>query len=117
MIGLLLQQPPRREVPHRGGAAWTYRKQQVEGAGPLERILLVYDAALGACARQDLSRVLEALSALRAGLDFSGGGEIASRLLSLYLYCEEKARRRQFGETERILRELRGAWAQCAGAA
>jgi flagellin-specific chaperone FliS len=74
----------------------------------------MYDAALGACGRQDLARTLEAVSLLRGSLDFSKGGEIAAQLQRLYLYCEERARQRKFTECEHILRELRKTWVQVA---
>jgi flagellar secretion chaperone FliS len=110
----LLVEPPPRLLRPQGAAAWSYREQQVQGASPLQAILLVYDFALGACARKELPRALEALSTLRGALDLSGGGEIAARLQVLYLYCEEQVRQRHFDGCERILRELRSAWAQCA---
>jgi flagellar secretion chaperone FliS len=113
MNGLLLESPPRM-LPRQGAVAWSYREQQVQGASPLQAILLVYDFALGACARKDLPRALEALSTLRGALDFVQGGDIACRLQSLYLYCEEQVRQRQYDACERILRELRAAWAQSA---
>ncbi len=113
MIQLLLE-PPTRSKPPRGAAAWSYRQQQVQGAGPLQGILMVYDVAIVACARKDFARALEALTALRGGLDFEQGGEIAVQLQSLYLYCEEKVRQRKFTECEPILRELREAWSQSA---
>ena len=112
----LLLERPNCPPPPQGAVAWSYRQQQVEGAKPLERILLAYDATLAVCVRKDLRRTLEFLSMLRAGLDFSEGGDIARRLMSLYLYCEEQVRRKKFDECERILRELRKAWAQCGGA-
>lgn len=113
MNGLLWQRPT-VATPRQRAVAWSYRKQQVEGAGPLQGILLVYDAAVGACVRQDLARVLEALSFLRGTLDFAKGGEIATQLQSLYLYCEGQVRQCQFSECEHILRELREAWVQSA---
>jgi len=113
MLELLLQ-PPTRSAPRQGSVAWSYRQQQVQGAGPLQSILLMYDAALAACARRDLARALEALSALRHALDFAQGGTIAAQLQNLYLYCEEKVRERNFDECKHILRELHEAWAQCA---
>ena len=113
MNGLLLEPPP-RQVRQQGAVAWSYREQQVQGASPLQAILLVYDFALGACIRKELPRALEALSTLRGALDLSCGGEIAARLQVLYLYCEEQVRQRKFDGCERILRELRSAWAQCA---
>jgi flagellin-specific chaperone FliS len=115
MLELLLQSPT-RPAPPQGAVAWSYKQQQVQGAGPLQAILLAYDAAIAACARQDLARALEALSVLRGALDFARGGEIASQLQALYLYCEETVRQRRFGESTKILRELREAWAQCAPA-
>jgi flagellar secretion chaperone FliS len=110
----LLLEPPPRLMRQQGAVAWSYREQQVQGASPLQAILLVYDFALGACVRKELARTLEALSTLRGALDFAQGGEIATRLQSLYLYCEEQVRQQKFDGCERILRELRSAWAQCA---
>lgn len=114
MIGLLLE-PPTRLTRRQGAVAWSYREQQIQGASPLQAILMVYDFALGACLRNDLTRALEALSVLRGGLDFAQGGEIALQLQSLYLFCEAQVRERQFDAAEHILRELRSAWAQCVG--
>jgi flagellin-specific chaperone FliS len=114
MIGLLLEHPT---LPKRGrsAVAWSYREQQIQGASPLQAILMVYDFALGACVRKDLARALDALSVLRGGLDFAQGGEIALQLQGLYLFCETQVREKQFDVAEHVLRELRSAWAQCVG--
>ena len=114
MIGLLLERPT---LPKRGqgAVAWSYREQQLQGASPLQAILMVYDFALGACVRKDLARALEALSVLRGGLDFAQGGEIALQLQGLYLFCEKQVRERKFDAAEHVLRGLRSAWAQCVG--
>ncbi|MFB3816368.1 MAG: flagellar export chaperone FliS [Candidatus Methylomirabilales bacterium] len=112
MLELLLQSPPARRAAAQGAAAWSYKRQEVQSASPLQAILLAYEAAIAACLRQDLSRALEALTVLRGALDFARGGDIAARLQSLYLYCEARAREGRFGETAGILRELRDAWAQ-----
>jgi flagellin-specific chaperone FliS len=114
-MNALLLQPRIPQVRTQGAVARSYRQQHVEGAGPLQGVLLVYDTAVGACGRLDMARALEALSILRGALDFAHGGEIAVQLQSLYLYCEDRIRSRHFAEPERILRELRSAWAQCAG--
>ena len=109
----ILLERPNCPMPQQGAVAWSYRQQQVQSAGPLQSILLVYDAAIMACKRGDFVLALEALSVLRGALDFARGGEIAVQLQTLYLYCEEKVRRRKFDEPGRILRELREAWSQC----
>jgi flagellin-specific chaperone FliS len=114
MIGLLLE-PPILPTRRQGAVAWSYREQQLQGASPLQAILMVYDFALGACVRKDLARALEALSVLRGGLDFAQGGEIALQLQNLYLFCEAQVRTKKYDAAEHILRELRSAWAQCVG--
>jgi flagellin-specific chaperone FliS len=114
MLGLLFE-PPTLQTRRQGAVAWSYREQQVQGASPLQAILLVYDFALGACVRKDLGRALEALSVLRGGLDFAQGGEIALQLQNLYLFCEAQVRTKKYDAAEHILRELRSAWAQCVG--
>ncbi len=113
MRQLLLQSPPLSPPPG-GAVAWSYKRQEVQGAGPLRAILLAYEAAIAACGRQELARALEALSLLRGALDFPRGGEMALRLQGLYLYCEEQVRRGRFGESAQILRELYGAWVRCS---
>ena len=114
MIGLLLE-PPTLPTRRQGAVAWAYREQQLQGASPLQAILMVYDFAVGACVRKELARALDALSVLRGGLDFVQGGEIALQLQNLYLFCEAQVRERKFDAAEQILRELRSAWAQCVG--
>lgn len=98
--------------------AWKYRQHQVEEATPLQRIGLVYDVALRACAQRDLMKLTRALRVLDDALDFSQG-EVANRLSRLYQYCADTARRGTYDEgaydeAAAVLRELRDAWAQAA---
>ncbi|HIC90344.1 MAG TPA: flagellar protein FliS [Anaerolineae bacterium] len=88
-----------------------YQRQQIEGANPLELILMAYDAAVVACTRRDLAQTTKALAILRNGLDFSQG-EIAVGLLRLYQYCADLARQGKFDEAVGLLRELRETWAE-----
>lgn len=98
---------------HHFQAMQLYRQQQVLSSSPLERLLIVYDVALQACAQQHLERFSQAISVLRDSLDLSQG-QVATSLLSLYLYCSDLARQGHWGEAAHILRELRGAWEAAA---
>jgi flagellar protein FliS len=81
-----------------------YRGVQVEGANPLELILLTYDVLIKslrlaklageeeniAAEAQQLSRALEALIELVTNLDMEKGGAIAASLGSLYAYMSRR---------------------------
>ncbi len=94
---------------HHFQATQVYRQQQVLSGSPLERLLIVYDVALQACARRNLERFSRAVGVLRDALDLSQG-QVAASLLSLYLYCGNLAREGRWDEAAHILRELRDAW-------
>ncbi|MCB0209142.1 MAG: flagellar protein FliS [Anaerolineae bacterium] len=93
-------------------ATQTYRANQVNGASPLDLLLMTYDAALIGCGQNNLSRTINALNLLRDSLDFSYDQEIALGFFRLYQYCADLARKGEFDEVATILRELRDAWAQ-----
>lgn len=77
-----------------------YRGVQVDGASPLELILLTYDVLIKslrlakmageennfAAEADQLSRALEALIELSSSLDMENGGAVAASLGSLYAY-------------------------------
>lgn len=93
-------------------ATQTYRANQVNGASPLDLLLMAYDAALIGCGQHDLTRTIKALNLLRDTLDFSYDQEIALGFFKLYQYCADLARKGEFDEVANILRELRETWAQ-----
>lgn len=95
---------------HRG--LQEYRYQDIMSASPLRLILITYDVAITACAQRDLIKTTRALAVLRDALNFDYA-EIAGRLFSLYEWCADLARKGQYDEAARILRELRDAWAAC----
>ena len=88
-----------------------YRAQQVYSAGPIQRLLMVYDVAITACNSRDLKRLTEALNLLRGTLDFDQG-DVAIRLYSLYQYTNDQARDGKWDEAARVLRELVKAWVE-----
>ncbi|MFN8455271.1 MAG: flagellar export chaperone FliS [Anaerolineae bacterium] len=93
-------------------AAQTYLISQINGASPLDLLIMTYDAALIGCGQRDLSRTTRALGVLRDALDYSYNAEIALGFFRLYQYCGDLARKGEFDEAAIYLRELRDAWQQ-----
>lgn len=93
-------------------AAQTYRANQINGASPLDLLIMTYDAALAAAGQSDLTRFTRALSVLRDGLDYSYDAEITLGFFKLYQYCGDLARKGEFDDAAFYLRELRDAWMQ-----
>jgi len=120
------------------GYARTYRANAVLTASPGQLVLMLYDGALKALAiaqvafdrpEEDFHRIgiineqiLKAqaiINELQSGLNFEIGGEFAKTMHRLYDYHYRRSLeanlRKQVGpviEVERLLRELRDAWAE-----
>lgn len=118
-----------------GRIAHEYRKNAVNGASPLQLVIMLYDGALrfmeagrhamahGDLPRQNdqLQRAQKIVMELMACVDLERGGDIAKNLLSLYTYVldelvkanmEDNAERIERGM--RVMRDLRESWAQIA---
>lgn len=93
-------------------AVQTYQMQQIFSAGPLDLLIMAYDAALVGCNRRDLEYTTRALNELRNALDFNYDADIALGFHRLYTYCNDLARKGEFDQAAAILRELRDAWVQ-----
>lgn len=93
-------------------AAQTYLTNQINGASPLDLLIMTYDAALAGCGQRDLSRTSRALGVLRDALDYSYNAEIALGFFKLYQYCGDLIRKGEYDEAAIYLRELRDAWQQ-----
>ncbi|MCG3210044.1 MAG: hypothetical protein FOGNACKC_03673 [Anaerolineae bacterium] len=93
-------------------AAQSYRTNQINGASPLDLLIMTYDATLVACSQQDLDRTTRALGVLRDALDYSYDPEIALGFFRLYQYCGDLARKGEFEEAAGLIRELRDTWLQ-----
>jgi flagellar protein FliS len=120
------------------GYARTYRANSVLTASPGQLVLMLYDGALKSLAlardafaqpAEDFRRIqlinthlLKAqaiLAELQSGLNFEAGGEFANTMHRLYDYhirrlTEANLRKQEAPviEVERLVRELRDAWAQ-----
>ncbi len=87
----------------------TYRNNQVVGASPLERVIMVYDVAIQSCGHRDLERTTRALGVLRDALNYEYP-EMANRLLAIYLWCLELTRKGKWDDAAEILQDLRESW-------
>jgi flagellar protein FliS len=118
-------------MPTPGRAAGAYLSTQVQSSTPVERVVLLYDAALRAMAaardamarldiparRDAIGRALAIVSELQSTLNMTEGGEIAAQLDRLYAYvnarlleatAEQDARPLEHGRM--VLHTLRDAW-------
>jgi flagellar secretion chaperone FliS len=116
-----------------GKIADEYRKNAVNGASPLQLIVMLYDGALrfmeagkDAMKKRDLPRQNENLQKaqrilmeLMSCLDMEKGGEIAQNLLALYAYSlDELVQANVTDDPEgveraaKVLSDLRQSWVQ-----
>jgi flagellin-specific chaperone FliS len=93
-------------------ATQTYRMNQINGASPLDLLIMAYDAALASAGQQDLDRFTRAMGVLRDALDFSYDADIALGFFRLYQYCADLARKGEYEEAAGIIRDLRDSWMQ-----
>ncbi|MGB9621093.1 MAG: flagellar export chaperone FliS [Brevinematia bacterium] len=112
-----------------------YKETQIETASPVKLIVILYDIILSSIDQaiayldqrkydllnKELSRAQDGIIELIASLDFERGGEIASNLYSIYLYCSRRLfegniekKKEMFLEVRNILYKLRDAWDQIA---
>lgn len=98
--------------------AHTYRQLSVQGASPLELVVMLYDGVITALLRavdaveahdiekkcQHLNRALAILIQLEGTLNFELGGDIAPTLQGLYAYSRAKIMK---GNTENSAETLR----------
>jgi flagellin-specific chaperone FliS len=77
---------------------------------PVEVIKRLYEVAIVACRRQDLSLARKAVNELINGLNFDY--DVAHSLYRLYDYAKAEMRKGNYDEAVRVLGDLRGAWVQ-----
>lgn len=101
-------------------AASAYRQSQVQGASPVELIVLLYGKAIlllrTAISRlgenripekaQAVSQAVDIIAGLQAILDRDRGGEIAARLNALYSYMLERLTLANYKNDPSLIREV-----------
>lgn len=89
-----------------------YQRQAVMNASPMQLVVKLYDLVLQATYREDEERVKDILATLIESLNFDY--EPADELFQLYKYCQDLARKKEYGEIREILEPLRDAWEEAA---
>ncbi|TVQ67086.1 MAG: flagellar protein FliS [Balneolaceae bacterium] len=89
-----------------------YQKQSVNHASPLQLVVKLYDLVIQASYREDSEKVKDLLSGLIHGLNFEH--EPADQLFAIYHYCQDLARKGEFGQIREILEPLRETWEEVA---
>lgn len=88
-----------------------YRRNQLAGMQPLERLLLTYTIAIEAANEGDGPRLERALMILRSALRFDEHPQVALGFLRLYRHCERAVREHgAYHEAVQILTGLKRAF-------
>jgi len=88
-----------------------YKNNEIMSLSPVRLILKVYDYILVNSRRHDSNNVNAGLTQLIAALNFDYK-EVSLGLFNLYRYCQGEATKGNFAEVEKVIGELRTAWAQ-----
>ncbi len=89
-----------------------YQQQAIASSSPAQLVLKLYDLGIQCCRKEDRSKLRAVLAELLGSLNFEEGGEIASRLCSLYEYCLNESVDGDLALIEDMLSGLRDAWKQ-----
>lgn len=104
------QQPQAQKMnPYTG--ANKYHQEQALNLSPVQVILKLYDLILISCKKKDKKMSIRALNELIVALNFDHK-EMSTGLYRLYDYSKRCVYAGKFEQTEDVITELRGAWAQ-----
>ena len=89
-----------------------YLVKEILEATPQQLLIKIYDFAIINCQRKNLAKTNSALQELINSLRWDGEGvaEISSGLQSLYQYCQDEMRNKNYDSVYKILTELRESW-------
>ncbi len=87
-----------------------YQRQAVLSSSPEQLVLKLYDFGVQACHREDRDKLRRVLVELIASLNFERGGDLATRLYTLYEYCLTESATGDLSTICEIIEGLREAW-------
>ena len=87
-----------------------YQRQAILSSSPEQLVLKLYDFGVQACLRGDRAKLRMVLVELVSSLNFEKGGELASRLYTLYEYCLAQSAEGDLSAVGDLLSGLREAW-------
>ncbi len=88
-----------------------YKANEIMSLSPVQLILKLYDYVIVNARKREYSNVNAGLTQLIAALNFDYK-EIAIGFFRLYRYCQNQSQNGNFDEVEKVIKELRSAWAQ-----
>lgn len=88
-----------------------YKHNEIMGLSPVQLILKLYDFVIVNSKKRNYNNVSAGLTQLIAALNFDYK-EVSLGLFRLYRYCQNQSQNGNFAEVEKIIGELRSAWAQ-----
>ena len=91
-----------------------YLANQILNASPEQFLIKAFDFAIVHSEKKDMIKTNKALQELIAILRFDDDSykELSINLLRLYQFCQDQARKGNFGIVTKILTELRQSWLQ-----
>lgn len=87
-----------------------YQRQAILSSSPEQLVLKLYDLGVQACLRGDRAKLRMVLVELVSSLNFEKGGELASRLYTLYEYCLTESAAGDLAVVGDLIGGLREAW-------
>lgn len=88
-----------------------YKRNEIMSLSPVQLILRLYDYIIVNAKRKNYGNVSAGLTQLIAALNFDYQ-DVAIGLFRLYRYCQNQSQSGNFEEVEKVIGELRSAWAQ-----
>ncbi|MCL4540703.1 MAG: flagellar protein FliS [Bacteroidetes bacterium] len=88
-----------------------YKTNEIMSLSPVQLILKLYDFVIVNSKRKNYNNVSAGLTQLIAALNFDYQ-EVSIGFFRLYRYCQNQSQNGNFAEVEKIISELRSAWAQ-----
>ena len=87
-----------------------YKTNQAMGASPGQLVLLLYDHVINCLKKSDMEGASKGIVELMGSLDFDYQ-EVSGRLFSLYEYCLDLVKNREFNQACNVITDMRHMWA------
>ena len=87
-----------------------YKENQVMGASPGKLVLLLYDHVIDCLKNSDMRGASKGIVELMGSLDLDYQ-EISGRLFSLYEYCLDLVKKKEYDQARKVMTEMRQMWA------
>lgn len=89
-----------------------YLANEILDSSPQKLLIKIYDFAIAQCKNKNIEKTNKSLMTLITALRYDNeeSAEISNGLRSLYEFCQDQMRQRNFEIVENILSDLRTTW-------